>query len=93
MVFFQTQRTLMMFPRNLTKENTKLIWANTRERAFQKLKELISRPPYLKYYDSNKEVSIETDSSELSMGAVITQGRKSCSLCQQGINSHRKEIQ
>ena len=38
------------------------------------MKELITQAPVLQYYDVNKEVSLECDSSEVGLGAVIKQG-------------------
>ena len=59
--------------RELTKEDTKFIWSTSHEKALLSLKDLISSPPCLKYYDVDDEVTIETDSSEFGLGAVITQ--------------------
>ena len=49
-------------------------WLPQHETAFSRMKELITQAPVLQYYDVNKEVSLECDSSEVGLGAVIKQG-------------------
>ena len=49
-------------------------WLPQHETAFSRMKELITHAPVLQYYDVNKEVSLECDSSEVGLGAVIKQG-------------------
>ena len=41
--------------------------------AFNKLTQLISEPPLLRYYDLEEEVTIETDASDYGLGAVLLQ--------------------
>ena len=49
-------------------------WLPQHEMAFSRTKELITQAPVLQYYDVNKEVSLECNSSEVGLGAVIKQG-------------------
>ena len=42
--------------------------------AFNKLTQLISEPPLLRYYDLEEEVTIETDPSDYALGGVLLQG-------------------
>ena len=49
-------------------------WLPQHETAFSRIIELITQAPVLQYYDVNKEVSLECDSSEVGLGAVIKQG-------------------
>ena len=49
-------------------------WLPQHETAFSRIKELITQGPVLQYYDVNKEVSLECDSLDVGLGAVIKQG-------------------
>ena len=49
-------------------------WLPQHEMAFSRIKERITQAPVLQYNDVNKEVSLECDSSEVGLGAVIKQG-------------------
>ena len=44
----------------------------TRE-IMEKVKQLITREPVLKYFDPSKEVTLQCDASESGLGAVILQ--------------------
>ena len=59
--------------RNLTKEETQFIWSDVQEGAFSKLRKMLTEPPLLRYYDLEEAVTIESDSSDCSMGAVLMQ--------------------
>ena len=59
--------------RNLKKEGVKFIWSKVHEDAFNKLKEMISQPPVLQYYDLDEQLVLETDASEYGLGAVLLQ--------------------
>ena len=59
--------------RNLTKEETQFIWSDVQKDAFSKLKKMLTEPPLLRYYDLGEEVTIESDSSDYGMGAVLLQ--------------------
>ena len=59
--------------RNLTKEETQFILSDVQEDAFSKLKKVITEPPLLRYYDLEEEVTIESDSSDYGMRAVLLQ--------------------
>ena len=59
--------------RELTKEKNQFVWAKQHERSFQQLKELIMKPPTLRYHDVDEEITIETDASKDGLGAVLTQ--------------------
>ena len=63
--------------RNLTKEETQFIWSDVPEDAFSKLKEMLTEPPLLRYYDLEEEVTIESDSSDYGMGALLLQAGRS----------------
>lgn len=59
--------------RTLTDTSCKFEWLEHHDEAFQKLKELVTREPTLKYYDTRKPVEIECDSSQSGLGAVLMQ--------------------
>ena len=60
--------------RHLLDKDSVFDWLPQHETAFSRMKELITQAPVLQYYDVNKEVSLECDSSEVGLGAVIKQG-------------------
>ena len=51
----------------------KFIWSKVHEDAFNKLKDMISQPPVLQYYDLDEQVVLETDASDYGLGAVLLQ--------------------
>ena len=59
--------------RNLIKEQNQFIWSKVHQDAFNKLTQLISEPPLLRYYDLEEEVTIETDASDYGLQAVLLQ--------------------
>ena len=60
--------------RHLLDKDSVFDWLPQHETAFSRIKELITQAPVLQYYDVNKEVLLECDSSEVGLGAVIKQG-------------------
>ena len=60
--------------RRLLDKDSVFDWLPQHETAFNRIKELITQAPVLQYYDVNKEVSLECDSSEVGLGAVIKTG-------------------
>ena len=59
--------------RRLTDKDSTFDWLSQHEHALAGIKALITKAPILRYYDVNKEVTIESDSSDVGLGAVITQ--------------------
>ena len=59
--------------RLLLKKESDFIWDETQTRAFNKVKQLITDVPVLGYYDSNKELVLETDASKSGLGCCIFQ--------------------
>jgi hypothetical protein len=51
-------------------------WSNERERAFQNVKKRLTEAPILAYFDTNKEVVLQIDSSKNGVGAVLLQDGK-----------------
>ena len=60
-------------PRRLLDKDSVFDWLPQHETAFSRIKEIITQAP-VQYYDVNKEVSLERDSSEVGLRAVIKQG-------------------
>lgn len=57
----------------LTKKETRFIWTQKAEEAFQALKEAILKEPVLATFDPTKEVELETDASDYALGAQVGQ--------------------
>ena len=57
----------------LKESNSVFDWLPQHEDAFISIKELITQAPVLRYFDVSKEVTIKCDSSDVSLGAVLTQ--------------------
>ncbi|KAG0424754.1 Retrovirus-related Pol polyprotein from transposon, partial [Dictyocoela muelleri] len=58
---------------NLTKKYSKFIWSELEEKAFVKLKELLSSSPILIHPNFNNPFKLHTDVLDLAIGAVLTQ--------------------
>ena len=57
----------------LLEKSTEWHWAAEQEASFQKLKNLITNAPVLKFFDPKKPTSISVDASSKGMGAVLLQ--------------------
>ena len=62
--------------RRLTHKNSVFEWSEEQDRAVSQIKAVLCSAPVLQYYDVKKETTIECDSSEHGLGAVITQEGK-----------------
>ena len=52
----------------LLKKETVWAWNELQEKAFQRVKELLTQTPILTYYDLSKSVIISTDASSYGLG-------------------------
>ena len=59
--------------RALTRKGVDFEWSEQCEQAFCKIKKQISEAPVLRYYDPDKELVLQTDSSQSGLGAVLLQ--------------------
>ena len=59
--------------RQLTHSDTEWHWSESQEQAFTQLKSLITSTPVLVYYDPEKHLEIQCDSSQSGLGAAILQ--------------------
>ena len=57
----------------LTRKDQSFEWTQEQQTAFQKLKEASVQAPTLKMFDEGKPIQIETDASDLAIGACLTQ--------------------
>lgn len=58
---------------NLTKQDRSFNWTSECEQAFQTLKTLNSAAPVLKYLQFDREFIVQTDASDVGVGAVLSQ--------------------
>ena len=59
--------------RRLTDKNAEWVWEKHHQDAFDRIKRLVANHPVLRYYDINKPVTIQCDSSETGLGAALLQ--------------------
>ena len=50
-------------------------WPHEQDKAWFKLKEIVSKQPVLKFYDPKKPIKIATDASKVGLGAVLQRYR------------------
>ena len=48
-------------------------WSKTQDNAFEAMKRLVSEAPVLRFYDPDKELSIQCDASQTGLGAAMLQ--------------------
>ncbi len=88
---------------DLTKKDQEYKWEEKHTKAFKELKKCFENPPLLKTFDPEKPLRIETDASDLAIGACITQqheGRwhplayhsRKMTPAEQGYDIHDKEL-
>ena len=59
--------------RHLTRKEADWVWTDKEEKVMKKVKELITRDPVLRYFDSKLPVEIQCDASDKGLGAVLLQ--------------------
>ena len=62
--------------RELTKKDAVWNWSDSCEKAFQQVKTKITATPLLAYFDPDKELVLQVDSSKDGLGAALMQGGK-----------------
>lgn len=51
-------------------------WQHEHDAAFEKVKELVTQAPLLKYYNPTEELTVQCDASEKGLGAAHMQNRQ-----------------
>ena len=59
--------------RDLTQSNVLFVWNDAQQTAFEKLKEVVTRTPVLRYYNLKEEVTLQCDASQSGLGAALMQ--------------------
>ncbi|XP_052752398.1 uncharacterized protein K02A2.6-like [Galleria mellonella] len=62
--------------RNLLKKDSMWLWDENHNKAFQRLKDLITKSPILCHYDNTKPLTLSVDASQSALGAVLLQCNK-----------------
>ena len=62
--------------RRLTMKDVEWHWIEHQEQAFNKLKQLVTDAPVLKYFEPKEELSRQSDASDTGLGAVLTENRQ-----------------
>ena len=57
----------------LKRKDVPFVWTGTKQKAFDRVKELISNLPNLRYYDSEKQLTVQCDASLYELGEVLLQ--------------------
>ena len=65
--------------RSLLRKDVEFMWSNPQEKAFNKIKVVLSQQPVLKFFDVKKPVTVRCDASKFGLGAVLTQD--DCIIC------------
>ena len=59
--------------RDLTQSNVLWVWNEAQQTAFEKLKEMVTCTPVLRYYNLQEEVTLQCDASQSGLGAALMQ--------------------
>ena len=62
--------------RQLTRDGVVFQWGEAQERAFEKVKSLVTEAPILAYYSPNETLVLQTDASKKGLGAGLLQNGK-----------------
>lgn len=52
-------------------KSAQFVWSSLHDRAFTKVKRLVSNHPVLRYHDINEAVTLQCDASEKGLGATL----------------------
>ena len=59
--------------RELTKRNVHFKWEQKHSKAFEKLKDELTKAPVMAYFDTKKETILTVDSSPVGISAILSQ--------------------
>ena len=74
--------------RDLTAKNANFTWVKQHDTAFQEIKKLVANHPVLKYYDCNAEVTLQCDTSEKGLDAVLLQNSQTIAVAYQRFSQY-----
>lgn len=57
-------------------KDVKWHWMDHQDQAFQRIRQLVTEAPVLKYYEPTEERTLQSDASQAGQGAVLTQNGK-----------------
>ena len=77
--------------RELTRNGQPFEWDKPYDDAFLEIKKLISTPPVLKYYEPNKELTLQCDASEHGLGAALIQEGKPVAFASRALTHTEKQ--
>ena len=78
--------------RELTRKDVPWNWSHECESAFEREKKRPTEAPILAYFDVNKEVVLQVDSSKCGLGAVLLQDGETRRVCIKSTETFRTEM-
>ena len=76
---------------HLTGKTVPFKWQAKHTRAFEEMKQIVSREVLLSFPDYNERFQLYTDASDLQMGAVLKQGDKTLAFFSKKLNNAQKQ--
>lgn len=74
----------------LTRKDTPFVWSEECENAFRNLKQKLSDAPVLAYYNQNKPLVLQVDSSKDGLGAVLLQDNRPIEYASRNLRSNER---
>ena len=59
--------------RKLMTKDVEWHWTDHQDQAFQRIRQLVTEAPVLKYYEPMEELTLQSDASQTGLGAILTQ--------------------
>ena len=75
--YIQNYATTTAPLRELLKKNARFEWSDAHQNAFMTLKNALSAPPVLGYFDMSKHTTVTVDASPVGISAILAQGLNS----------------
>lgn len=76
--------------RALLKKDVIFYWDENLEKAFNRIKESMSKQPVLKFFDINEHSVISVDASQEGLGACLMQGGRPCAYASRSLTETQK---
>ena len=76
--------------RQLLKKDVEFQWTESRVKAFDEIKELVTSAPILQYYDPKVPVSLQCDASQYALGASLIQNGRPVAYASRSLTSTEK---